>query len=123
MKKILIYSEQSERFARLADRMSADGTYAVSNIGTGQADLKEAAGSTPALLIIDEEVKGRPGLEIARDVVMSNPMVNLAVVSSLSEEDFHEASEGLGILARVSPEPGEKDGALLLEALAGVNNT
>jgi hypothetical protein len=51
---------------------------------------------------------------------MTNAMINLAVVSSLSHEDFHEASEGLGILVQLPPSPGEEDGSKLFETITQI---
>ena len=48
---------------------------------------------------------------------MVNAMVNTAVVSPLSDEEFHEASEGLGILGRLPNEPGMNDAGELLRKL------
>jgi hypothetical protein len=73
-------------------------------------------------MIVDEEVDGLSNLDIARHVVMTNAMVNLAVVSPLSPEDFHEASEGLGILAQLPQSPGEDDASRLLEAIRQVSS-
>jgi hypothetical protein len=38
------------------------------------------------------------GLKFVEKLVLTNPMINCAAVSSLSSKDFHAASEGLGIL-------------------------
>ena len=70
----------------------------------------------PALMVIDEEIGGISNFEIARQIVMMNPMINLALVSGLSSDDFHEAGEGLGILAQLPRHPG-KDEALKLVKL------
>ena len=51
---------------------------------------------------------------------MVNAMVNTAVVSPLSDEEFHEASEGLGILGRLPNEPGMSDAVELLHKLITV---
>lgn len=48
---------------------------------------------------------------------MINAMVNTAVVSPLSDEEFHEASEGLGILVRLPLEPGADEACELLRRL------
>jgi hypothetical protein len=42
---------------------------------------------------------------MAEKVVMTHPMVNCALASRLSEHEFHEASEGLGILMQLPLEP------------------
>lgn len=59
-------------------------------------------------------------LELVRKILRINAMVNTAVLSALSEEDFHERSEGLGVLSQVSAQPGRADAALLREKLRGV---
>ena len=50
---------------------------------------------------------------------MVNAMVNTAVVSPLSDEEFHEVSEGLGILGRLPNEPGMSDAGAAAQAKNG----
>ena len=45
-------------------------------------------------------------LSLVQKLLTVNALVNTAVVSPLSDEEFHEASEGLGILGRLPEEPG-----------------
>jgi hypothetical protein len=51
------------------------------------------------------------------ELLMVNAMVNTAVVSPLSDQEFHEASEGLGVLARLPLMPDKRDAARLLHKL------
>ncbi|MDR3641957.1 MAG: hypothetical protein P4L39_11605 [Humidesulfovibrio sp.] len=69
----------------------------------------------PAFVVLDEGLEGGAPLDLARRLVMVDAMVNVAVVSGLGAEAFHEASEGLGILAPVPLEPGAADGAALAQ--------
>jgi hypothetical protein len=57
------------------------------------------------------------GLELIKSVITRQPMLNCAAVSSLSPGDFHEASEGLGILMPLPVEPGKNEAHQLLEHL------
>ena len=81
---------------------------------------ERASGTMPHLMVIDETVDGLSSLEIARQIVLTNPMINLALVSSLSPEDFHEASEGLGIVAQLPRCPGKDDASRLLKTLRSI---
>jgi hypothetical protein len=63
------------------------------------------------------------GLEFIRAIAAKRPMINCAAVSSLTSEDFHEASEGLGILMQLPVEPGRKHADMLLEQLKSILNT
>ncbi len=69
------------------------------------------------LLVVDELLSDIKGLESIGKVVMENPFLNTAAISSLSPEDFHEASEGLGVLMQIPVDPGPEDGAELMEHL------
>jgi hypothetical protein len=56
-------------------------------------------------------------LELSRRLLKINPMINCALVSGLSAEEFHEASEGLGIMAKLPKQPGAKDANELIKNL------
>jgi DNA-binding NtrC family response regulator len=76
--------------------------------------------SPPDLVVIDERVDDLDCIQAAHQLVMANALVNLAAVSTLPDDDFHRASEGLGILARLSPAAGVPEAASLLEKLSQV---
>jgi DNA-binding response OmpR family regulator len=76
-----------------------------------------AAAGPVDLIIIDEKVENKPGLDIAKDIIRINAMANLALVSGLAPEEFHEASEGLGIMAQLPFNSNEQDAEMLLKAL------
>lgn len=82
--------------------------------------LERLSGTTPDLVVVDETVDGQAGLAAARQLVMANPMANLAVVSDLAAEAFHEAGEGLGIMAQLSPQGSAEDADRLLGLLANM---
>lgn len=84
---------------------------------SGAAAL-EAVGSSPMqLVIVDAKLPDLEPLELVQKLLLVNAMVNTAVVSPLSEEEFHEASEGLGVLGRLPLEPGAEEAAGLLQKL------
>ena len=74
------------------------------------------------LVVIDENLGDMTALDFTAKLISINPMINCALVSSLSPRDFHEASEGLGVLAHLPPRPDEKDGKNLLARLKAVKN-
>jgi CheY-like chemotaxis protein len=72
------------------------------------------------LVVADENLADMSGLEFCEKVISQNPMVNLAAVSSLSPADFHEASEGLGIMMQLPVRPGQKQAEKLLNQLTTI---
>ena len=120
MKKFLIITRQAGNFSGLAKRLSDENANEIIWADSVTAAQAAAAGSID-LIIIDEKVDGRPGPDIAMEMIRVNAMANLALVSSLSPEDFHEASEGLGIMAQLPPYPDEKDAERLLNTLTALS--
>jgi DNA-binding response OmpR family regulator len=74
------------------------------------------------LVIADENLGDMTGIDFIREVVAKKPMVNSAVISSMSSEDFHETSEGLGILMQLPVRPNKEDAVRLLEHLNKILN-
>jgi DNA-binding NtrC family response regulator len=66
------------------------------------------------LLVADESLKDMTGLKLIKAVTTQQPLLNCALVSSLSPEEFHEATEGLGILMQLPPRPGMNEADQLL---------
>ncbi len=74
------------------------------------------------LAVADENIAGTPGLEFVEKLVSINPLINCAVISSLGAKDFHEASEGLGVLTQIPLRPDQKHAKILLQKLKAVLN-
>jgi hypothetical protein len=72
--------------------------------------------------VTDEKLGDMTGIEFARRLLSVNPVINCASVSPLSPKDFHEASEGLGLLAQLPIRPGEEDAKDLLQRLKNLKN-
>jgi CheY-like chemotaxis protein len=86
------------------------GSYALSMIAKRDFDL----------VVTDEDLEDMTGLDFIKTVIAQNPMVNCAAVSSLLPDDFHEASEGLGILMQLPVRPGHEYAGELLEHLKNI---
>ena len=87
----------------------------------GNAIVKIAEGRFD-LVVTDENLGDMTGLEFIEKVISIKPMVNCAAVSSLLPDDFHEASEGLGILSQLPAGPGQEQAEKLLGQLQTILN-
>ena len=74
----------------------------------------------PVLAILDLELEGKALRQAVIDIMMINASVHTAVVSDMDPDEFHEATEGLGILMPLPTFPKADDAERLLKALAGV---
>ena len=117
---VLIVTEDKNRFSALADALenliNADVSWAVS----GSIALSKVERITPILAVIDETLPDMSGLEFARKLMKANALIYTAVASSLAPDDFHETSEGLGVLIQLSLSPGEKEARGVVTGLKNV---
>ena len=77
-------------------------------------------GKYSKFVVTDENLGDMTGLEFIKTVITQKPMVNCAAVSALLPEDFHEASEGLGILMQLPVRPGPEYAKELVEHLKSI---
>ena len=88
------------------------GSNAIARLTEGNFDL----------VVTDENLGDMTGLEFIEKVVSKKPMLNCAAVTSLLPADFHEASEGLGILMQLPVRPGQEQAEKLLRQLKNILN-
>jgi DNA-binding response OmpR family regulator len=85
---------------------------------TGSAALEIVRTGAPSFVVVDEGLPDYSPLKLVTEIMMVNAMVNTAVVSGMDPEEFHEASEGLGILTSIPTAPGQKDGVAVAEVFS-----
>ena len=116
MYTILLISPDQGRWTAFADAL-ADQGQAVERVADGAGAVELIGQKQFHLAVIDDRLEDMTGLELVPKLLMVNAMVNTALVSPLSSHDFHETTEGLGILAPLPPNPGPEDAADLIAAL------
>ncbi len=120
MLNVLLVSVRTEDLSLFVKTLNDDPGVRLEVLPTGEAALDRIRRNPPDLAVIDQELPDMFALDLTARIVASNPMVNTAVVSPLSEAAFHEASEGLGVLAKLQPMPTAQDGSELLVRLRQV---
>ncbi len=117
MLRLLLVSNNKESFAEFGSALKSDKDVELIYADSGETALKMIQDSAIDLVITDEEIGDMSGLVFISKLILVNPMLNCVAVSSLSEKDFHEASEGLGVMNHLPVNPGEDDAAELLKNL------
>ena len=116
---IVLASARPEALRAFAAALSSDPEVQLKQVATGADALEAGRTFSPHLMVIDYLPDTEP-LSLVQKLLTVNAMVNTAVVSPLTDEEFHEASEGLGILGRLPSEPGIGEAADLLQKLRQV---
>ena len=93
---------------------------------TGEEPLRASSGAqaldlardhSPDLVVLAESLGDMSYLEAVKELLKINAFLNTAVVTAMDEEEFHEQSEGLGILSGIRPDAGQKEIRGLLKRL------
>ncbi len=117
MLKLLLVSPDKDSLSSLASALVEHGDVDLSWAKSGQSALEIASDTEIDLVVTDEELGDMTGLEFAGRLLSVNPMINCAPVSRLSSENFHEVSEGLGLMAQLPVQPDKERAEELLQCL------
>jgi len=88
--------------------------------GSGGSALQRAAEEAPDLVIVDDRLDDMTALNLVRDLLKINAFINTAAISPLSSEEFHEKSEGLGVMVHLAPEFSQAEIEELLRRIRGM---
>jgi len=121
MFKVLLLDTSGRTFSKLTAGMQADNQVKLYQAQSGFEAFDILAKKAFDLVVADEQLTDMSGLEFARQLVARNPLVNCALVSSMRDAEFHENSEGLGILAKLPPEPDENHAGELIQNLESIS--
>lgn len=117
MLKILLVSRNNSSLSGLSSALTARSDIELEASASGEKALEMLSKRAFDLVVADEDLGDMTALELSRRLLKINPMINCALVSSLSAEEFHEASEGLGIMSKLPKQPDEKDADELINNL------
>lgn len=75
-----------------------------------------------AAAVVDTELgDSTSGAVFVRELSMTYPFVNTTLVSDLTDEDFHESTEGLGVFMKIPTMPDGRTATEFLEKLDAIN--
>jgi len=120
MLKLLIITPDASGFAEFARELTETGRLEIFWAETGAQALAMLTRDPVDLVVADESLKDMTGLAFAEKLVSLNPMINCALVSSRPADEFHEISEGLGILAQLTPTPDRNQARNLIRHLENI---
>ena len=122
MIKLLMVTPEKMLFNEFALALAQYDDVDLSWAGSGQKALEIASVTPLDLVVVDEKIGDMTGIEFIEAIVSRNPMISCAAVSPLPSDEFHEVSEGLGILEQLPAPPGAKDAENLLKRFNHLKN-
>jgi CheY-like chemotaxis protein len=119
---LLLATPEKELFSEFALALEKYDDVELSWAATGQEALEAISGNPVDLVVVNENIGDMTGIEFMKKLLPINPMINCAAVSPLPPEDFHEASEGLGVLVQLPIRPGDAEAKDLLKRMKNIKN-
>jgi two-component SAPR family response regulator len=117
LKLLLLLNRDNHSLSRLCSALRGQDDIELEVSESGEKALTMLSSMAVDLVVAEEDLGDMTALEFARRLLKINPMINCAIVSSLPHEEFHEASEGLGIMAQLPKQPGAEDAEFLVKTL------
>ena len=117
MLNIMLVSTRQENLLSFTEALQTDQDVRLETFDNPNSVLDQVGRQAPQLIIIDDRIGDVKPLDLAMEVLKINALVNIAVVSSMDEDAFHEAGEGLGLLPGLPSPPGAVDAPELLRRL------
>jgi DNA-binding response OmpR family regulator len=117
MLSIVLVTLEPNNFLELAKQLKTNPQVQISFVKTKAEAIKIASTAKPVLMIIDAQPDDLSVFQMVRDLIMLNAGIPIAVVSQMPEKEFETASEGLGILAQLKPNPGRTEAQMLISKL------
>jgi CheY-like chemotaxis protein len=115
MIRLLLVTPYKDPLLELASAMEKDDGVELTWTDSGQKALDTLSETPVDLVVTDKELGDMTGLEFVEKLLRVNPMINSAVLSSLPSDEFHEASEGLGVFSQLPLRPTKTDAEKLLK--------
>ncbi len=122
MIEVLLVGENGSLLTTLSQLLAKQEEVITITTNSGHVALDKVGKGSLTLVIIDEKVEAKTGSKFAEEIIMANPMLNLALVSDLPADEFHEATEGLGVLAQLPTNPSANDVNNLINRLQEILN-
>ncbi len=95
--RVLIVDDSGYARLRIRRFLTAEGPWTVDEASDGDEALERFARARPGLVLIDQIMRGREGLEVARLLLERDPKANIVMLTSVSDPWFRERALGAGV--------------------------
>jgi len=120
--KIILLAPSLDPMSDFVTGLANQPDVRVTMVSTPEEMLRLVREESPNLVVLDENIEERNGLDLVIRILSINAMVNTAMITSMSPEAWHEKSEGLGMLEPVPDPPSAADARNLLRTLEKLGN-
>ena len=120
MLSILLVGKDLATQASFADELSQREGIRVSRAESAKEAWAYLNNCKVDVVVTDEQLADGAALPFVHLLTKKMPLINCAMVSSLTADDFHEATEGFGIFMQLPINPGAKEAAKMMQLLESI---
>ena len=120
MLSILLIGKNPDGLAELAAALKKEEGIRVTKAVSAQEAWGILGNCRVDAVVIDENLADEEALPFVKQLVKQQPLINCAMVSTLAAKDFHEVTEGLGVLMQLPVNPGVQEVAQMLQILQSI---
>ncbi len=121
MARILLVSKASENFSELAAGLAKRDGIDLNKVDSKKEAFKKAKEVRLDVVVADDKLADGRGLDLISGLTQEYPLINCALVSTLSHDDFHEYTEGFGVFMQLPPRPTQEDARKMFEILDSID--
>jgi DNA-binding NtrC family response regulator len=117
----LLVGKNPGSLAGFADELSRRKELKVSRVISSKDAWEILGKSRVDVVVTDQELADGAALPFVHELTRRYPLINCAMVSSISPKDFHELTEGLGIFMQLPVDPGVEEAAKMVQLLESID--
>ncbi|TKB08166.1 hypothetical protein [Desulforhopalus sp. IMCC35007] len=89
-------------------------------VNTAAKAFEIVAAEKVDVVVVGKTAGDQTSLDFVKKLMKHHPLVNCAMVSSLSHDDFHEATEGYGLFMQLTEKPDVDQAHKMVEILNSI---
>jgi two-component SAPR family response regulator len=126
MTRILLVTGESGEFETYKSGLPKEWDSSLGTVSSSDKALKILKNEKVDVVVLGSKLDDDTSLEFMKKMMKTYPLVNCAMVSSLSHDKFHEVTEGYGLFMQIPENPGVEEATTmvaLLNSILGLMNS
>ena len=120
MVRILFVTGEPGEFDTFMTGLPKEWDSSLGTVSSGVKALEVVAGQKVDVVVVGATAGDDTSLGFVKKLMKKYPLVNCAMVSPLSHDDFHEATEGYGLFMQLSEKPDVDQAHKMVELLNSI---
>jgi len=117
---IILLSKEESSLAEVASVFTAQSGFDVTWFASAEQVWTFMQSTKIDVAVVSDLLQDCTGLQFIKKLVTKNPFVNCALMSPLSDDEFHEETEGYGIFMQLPVNPTTQSANDMIEHLGKI---